>query len=113
MGIPDSYCLPSVPKGLEGLTELARDLRWSWNHGADRLWQQIGPELWEKTGNPWLILQTVGTTHLKALARDPDFRKRLDELLVSARESLSRETWFRYEHPGSPLKIAFFVWSMV
>jgi hypothetical protein len=41
------------------LTELALDLRWSWNHSADQLWAQLEPELWARTHNPWVVLQTV------------------------------------------------------
>ena len=52
MPIPTHYSLHSVPEGLEGLTELALDLRWSWNHAADRLWQYIAPELWVRIANP-------------------------------------------------------------
>jgi starch phosphorylase len=37
--------------------ELALDLRWSWNHRADRLWQRVDAELWDATGDPWLILR--------------------------------------------------------
>ena len=33
----------------DALTDLALDLRWSFNHSADRLWQQLDPELWELT----------------------------------------------------------------
>ena len=28
------------------LTDLALDLRWSFNHSADQLWEQLDPELW-------------------------------------------------------------------
>ncbi|HEY3914726.1 MAG TPA: DUF3417 domain-containing protein [Verrucomicrobiae bacterium] len=34
------------------LTELALDLRWSWNHRADDLWRHIEPDLWKLTHNP-------------------------------------------------------------
>lgn len=27
--------------GVESLTELALDLRWSWNHSGDELWAQL------------------------------------------------------------------------
>ena len=33
--------------------------RWSFNHSADQLWEQLDPELWELTHNPWVLLQTV------------------------------------------------------
>jgi starch phosphorylase len=32
--------------GFETLTELALNLRWSWNHAADELWGQLDPEVW-------------------------------------------------------------------
>jgi len=28
-----------LPEGLASLTDLALDVRWTWNHGSDRLWQ--------------------------------------------------------------------------
>ncbi len=33
--------LPSDCEGMETLTGLALDLRWSWNHAADDLWKQL------------------------------------------------------------------------
>ena len=30
---------------VEALTELALDLRWSWNHSTDELWAEMDPEL--------------------------------------------------------------------
>lgn len=33
--------LPTDLEGVNFLTELALDLRWSWNHAADEVWQQI------------------------------------------------------------------------
>ena len=43
----------------DALTDLALDLRWSFNHSADQLWEQLDPELWELTHNPWVLLQIV------------------------------------------------------
>lgn len=31
--------LPSDIEGFQSLAELALDVRWSWNHGADHIWQ--------------------------------------------------------------------------
>ena len=33
----------------DALRELALDLRWSFNHAADKIWERLDPELWELT----------------------------------------------------------------
>jgi len=67
-----------MPSGLEGLVDLALDLRWSWNHTADKLWRKIDPDLWDKTGNLWLILQTVSADRLNDVAADKELRTLVD-----------------------------------
>jgi starch phosphorylase len=57
-GLPD-------PSAMDALTELALNLRWSWNHAADDLWSQLDPELWELTQNPMVMLQTVSRERLR------------------------------------------------
>jgi starch phosphorylase len=84
MPILANYFLPSVPEGLDGLGELVLDLRWSWNHEAHRLWEQIAPELWARTGNPWLILRNVSTARLNALGASPVFPKKRDDHIASS-----------------------------
>lgn len=108
MAISANYFLPSMPRGLEGLTELALDLHWSWNHAADQVWHELAPDLWERTNNPWLILQTVALERLEKLARDPAFHTLLDKVLTEHNEMHSRDTWFQTTYPDSALRIAFF-----
>ena len=51
-----------APTGLryaEYLKDLALDMRWSWNPEADELWSQLDPDLWDRTHNPWVLLQTI------------------------------------------------------
>jgi starch phosphorylase len=38
--------LPNDIPEIESLAALALDIRWSWNHEADELWQQLDPALW-------------------------------------------------------------------
>jgi starch phosphorylase len=108
MPIPANYFLPSIPEGLDGLTELVLDLRWSWNHEADRLWKQIAPELWARTGNPWLILQNVSTARLDVLAADSTFRKTLRDYVAAYRDAMDKPSWFQQAHAESPLTVAYF-----
>jgi starch phosphorylase len=108
MTVSDYYLLPPLPQGLEGLAELALDLRWSWNHAADKLWKYIDPESWSMTSNPWLMLQSVKTNRLKALATDVTFQGLMDRLVDEHREARGENAWFQQTHPESTLKVAYF-----
>ena len=67
-----------LPPRLEPLRDLALDLRWTWSHEADALWETSTPRLWQRTRNPWSVLQDVARNALQRLAADPDFREKLD-----------------------------------
>jgi starch phosphorylase len=108
MIIPSYYMVPPLPDGLEGLAGLALDLRWSWSHATDPLWQRIDSEVWTLTRNPWLILQTVSGSRLKELAADPGFRQRLAEHETARSEWANRVNWFQSRYPRSPLQVAYF-----
>ncbi len=73
-----SHFLPRpLPEGLDALTELALDLRWTWSHAGDALWRNLDPALWERTRSPWAILQNAPQKSLEALAADPAFQAEL------------------------------------
>ncbi|MBI2455529.1 MAG: alpha-glucan family phosphorylase [candidate division NC10 bacterium] len=93
----------------EFLTELALDLRWSWNHSADELWAQLEPELWALTHNPWVVLQTVSRTTLQQVLDRPEYRDRVETLLRDRREYLASTAWFQGSRPQAPLTgVAYF-----
>jgi len=75
MAISTYYLMPTLPDELQQLAEVALDLRWSWSHTSDRLWEKIDPELWNLTRNPVLILQSVSSARLKTLAQDASFKQ--------------------------------------
>ncbi len=101
--------LPSENEGVDSLTELALDMRWSWNHSADEIWSQLDPDLWDVTHNPWVVLQMVSGDRLKNALADPVFRKKVDELLKSKENTMSAAAWFKTNYTGSPLTcIAYF-----
>ncbi|MCL4471274.1 MAG: alpha-glucan family phosphorylase [Gammaproteobacteria bacterium] len=100
--------LRSLPVGMESLVELSLDLRWTWSHAADRLWQEIDPAVWERTGNPWLLLQSVSQRRLEQLAQERDFRAELERLLQARRDYLTGAEWFGDAHPDNDTLIAYF-----
>ena len=96
-------------EGSDALVELALNLHWSWNHGADQLWERLDAELWEATQNPWVVLRTVSRDKIKALLAEPEFRQRVDALLRQNRESYNSEAWFQKKHPDAALSsVAYF-----
>jgi starch phosphorylase len=101
--------LPSDTSGEDVLVQLALDVNWSLSRDADALWRKLNPELWDRTNNPWAVLQTVSGQNLKRITSEPAFRATLDEI-VRAR-SLEKESprWFQQVHPHSPLQsVAYF-----
>ncbi|MBN2332769.1 MAG: alpha-glucan family phosphorylase [Deltaproteobacteria bacterium] len=95
---PLRYLPRPVPEPLAGLVDLALDLRWSWDHHADRLWQQMDVELWESTCDPWLILESVSQQRLEDLAGDQAFIALLREQVAVRREYLERQPWYSRIH---------------
>jgi starch phosphorylase len=95
--------------GFDSLAELAMDMRWSSNHGADELWRRLDPVLWALTQNPWVVLQTVSRKQLDLALADPLFRQQLDDLLQIKHRSAEEPAWFQKRHSQSPLTcVAYF-----
>lgn len=93
----------------DALTDLALDLSWSFNHSADQLWEQLDPELWELTHNPWVLLQTISREKLRGIASDPNFQRLLADLHREKTETEKSEAWFQEAHPRSGIStIAYF-----
>jgi len=106
---PTNRFLPTELKGFDSLAELALDLRWSWNHTADELWQEIDPALWKLTHNPWIVLQTASRVQLERLLADSSFRQKIDYMLQSKKQVAEAPAWFQQNYPQSPLaSIAYF-----
>jgi glycogen phosphorylase len=62
-----------LPEPLARLSTLALDMHWAWNHAGDAVWKRVDETLWERTQNPWLLLQHVPFERLEHLAGDEDF----------------------------------------
>ena len=97
-----------LPPPLEPLAELALDLRWTWSHSGDMLWQRIDDEVWKRTGNPWLMLQLLPGARMQALAADADFLAELDEQVQRRRATLDAPAWFAAVHDGALREVAYF-----
>jgi len=101
--------LSKEAEGFDSLAELALDMRSSWNHATDEVWQKIDSALWELTHNPWAVLQTVPRDRIEQILADPVFRKKVDSLVQARRHAVKSPAWFQQHHPQSPLTcVAYF-----
>ena len=93
----------------EALSDLALNLRWSYNHAADELWARLDPELWDLTHNPWVVLQTVSHDKLRSVTADTDFQILLSDLRREKDSADKSQGWFQKTHPNSGLSaVAYF-----
>jgi glycogen phosphorylase len=101
--------LPADVEGFDALSELALDMRSSWNHATDHVWRSLDPALWELTHNPWGILQTVSRDQIERMSADPAFRKIVNDLVQVRRQAAEAPAWFQQTCPDSPLSgVAYF-----
>jgi glycogen phosphorylase len=106
---PSYNLLPTEIEGFASLTELALNMRWSWNHATDNVWRQLDPELWELTHNPWVVLQTASRDKIERALAEPAFRKNVDGLVGASRQAAKAPAWFQKNHSDAPLTcVAYF-----
>ncbi len=94
---------------LADLTELAMDLRWTWNHSMDELWRRLDPALWERTFHPNVVLQSVSHEKIAQALADPGFCELLARLLQEKRAAETAPSWLQQTHPEASLGcVAYF-----
>ena len=98
--------LPKEIEGFNSLTELALDMRSSWNHATDEVWRQLDPELWDITHNPWVVLQTVSHDRIKQVLADSGFRKTIDSLVQTRQQAVESPAWFQQHYSQTALTCA-------
>jgi len=106
---PTYSFLPTDIEGFDSLAELSLDMRWSWDHAADEIWQMLDPALWNLTHNPWVVLQTVSRDQFQSVMNDPAFRNKIDTLVKSRKDANTAPAWFQQNYPHASLKcVAYF-----
>jgi starch phosphorylase len=99
----------TLPEGLEGLFELALDLRWNKRIIYDQIWERLDPEAWERTHNPYMILQNISRERLEEAASDERLKEVLRLWLGRRKWALEEQNWFEEKGYGSSIgTIAYF-----
>ena len=98
-----------LPAALESLATIALDLRWTWSPWGDELWKAIDPDRWDRTENPYLILQSQGSQALQALAENPAFAEKLKRFARERDSYYSSPTWWSAQPARESIRgIAYF-----
>ena len=98
--------LPSEAPEEDALAELAMDLSCSWSGVTEEIWRDLNAELWERTHNPWAVLQTVSGERLRRVTSEPGFRSALSNLQRARSRERELPRWFQQTHGDSQLKCA-------
>ena len=94
---------------VEQITTLATDLRWTWSHAGDTVWEAMDPVLWEQSENPLVVLQNLSRERLEELNRNSQFKRHLENLAIARNSYCDYCGWFGEVHTDAPLKgVAYF-----
>ncbi|MEV5201914.1 alpha-glucan family phosphorylase [Streptomyces sp. NPDC053720] len=87
---------PVLPDPLQPLSDLARNLRWSWHTETRELFQAVDPEIRAAAEcDPVRLLGAVRAGRLAELARDEQFLHRLTEASQDLRNYLDGPRWYQ------------------
>lgn len=100
---------PVLPDPLRPLSDLARNLRWSWHAETRDLFQSVWPEGWAGAGgDPVRLLGSVRPARLAELAGDRRFLRRLTAAADDLDDYLTGDRWYQEQAAGLPAAVAYF-----
>ncbi|MGY4739507.1 glycosyltransferase family 1 protein [Streptomyces sp. ATMOS53] len=102
---------PLLPEPLRPLSDLARNLRWSWHAETRDLFQSVDPERWAVCdGDPVRLLGSVRPARLAELAEDRRFLRRLTAAADDLHDYMSGDRWYQDQPAtaGLPAAVAYF-----
>ena len=86
---------PQIPKPLEPLQELARNLWTSWNYDATNLFIRLDYDAWLESGqNPVRVLGMVSQDRYEKLASDDSYMAALTSVYKRFQDYQSANTWY-------------------
>ncbi|MGW1273612.1 glycosyltransferase family 1 protein [Streptomyces sp. NPDC002491] len=102
---------PLLPEPLLPLSDLARNLRWSWHAETRDLFRSVDPERWARSdGDPVRLLGGVPPARLLELAEDRRFLRRLAAAAGDLHDYVSGDRWYQAQpsSAGLPAAVAYF-----
>lgn len=99
-----------LPSRINRLGELSYNLWWVWNPTAQRLFNKIDNNLWERVNhNPFMFLRQIPFSTLEACSKDSNYLAVYDKVFADFDKYLSaKDTWFKENFPKEKGMIAYF-----
>jgi glycogen phosphorylase len=99
---------PRLPAVLEPLNDLARNLWWTWEPDARKLFRDLNPTLWDQTNhNPIRMLQLSKQGRLEEIASDEDYLRSMRHVHDQFQAYMNRTDTYGKQRAGAPC-IAYF-----
>ena len=99
---------PRLPAVLEPLNDLARNLWWTWEPAARKLFRDVNPTLWDQTNhNPIRMLQLSKQGRLEEIASDEDYLRSMRQVHDQFQAYMNRTDTYGKQRAGAPC-IAYF-----
>lgn len=88
--------IPALPKNLEPLRRISKNLYWSWDKDAIALFMRLDKDLWESTQhNPVLLLGSLDQARLEEMSKDAGFVSHLNRVDMQLDEYLNTPSWYQ------------------
>ncbi|WP_145230406.1 alpha-glucan family phosphorylase [Rudaeicoccus suwonensis] len=101
----------ALPEALTPLSELATNLRWSWDSRTREIFHDMDPQAWSRVHqDPVALLAALTPDRLNALANDPGFVGRVHHASERLHDYLRKPVWFDGFNGDqlAPASIAYF-----
>jgi glycogen phosphorylase len=94
----------NLPAGLEVLAELALDLRWTWSHEADALWERVDAEAWSRTKNRGRSCRSSRANGWRRSPGRPPLLQKVERLAAARRAYLDAPAGFHIPTGPQPFR---------
>ena len=91
--------VPALPKKLEPLRYIAKNLYWTWDKDAVSLFRRLDKDLWESTyHNPVQMLGRIKQERLREVSKDDGFVAHLQRVNEDLKSYLNGSGWFQNKY---------------
>ncbi|MBQ7456120.1 MAG: alpha-glucan family phosphorylase [Desulfovibrio sp.] len=97
-----------IPKALNRLRDLARNLWWCWHNKAKSLFSDLNPQSWERGHNPIQVLEETDPERFNAMIFNQEYMDRYDEVIAAFDNYMAQPLHAQSKHVTPKHPIVYF-----